>query len=148
MPQLPVAVRVLAGLTILVVAACDATAATDGTTPEPTSPAELAGTSWTLVSVGGAPVVESAGAGLNFDAGGGVSGSTGCNSASGSFSVDGPALTFGPLATTRMACEELLMAQEAAVLQALAGVDAWEIDDDGRLHLTGVSELVLEPSAA
>jgi heat shock protein HslJ len=138
----------LAGLTILVVAACDSTGATEGTTPEPTSAADLAGTSWTLVSVGDAPVVEGSGAGLTFDAGGNISGSTGCNQASGAYAVDGAALTFGPLATTRMACEDNLMAQESAVLEAFAGVSGWEIDGEGRLHLTGGTELVLEPTAS
>ena len=65
---------------------------------------------------------------------------------SGTYATDGAALTFGPMATTRMACEESLMTQETAVLEALAGVSGWEIDADGRLHLTGGTELVLQPS--
>ena len=65
---------------------------------------------------------------------------------SGRYATDGAALTFGTMATTRMACEETLMAQEAAVLEALAGVTGWEIDADGLLHLTGGTELVLQPS--
>ena len=38
------------------------------------------------------------------------------------------------------------MVQEAAVLEALAGVSGWEIDADGMLHLTGGTELVFQPS--
>jgi putative lipoprotein len=149
MPTFPTSIRVLAGLTMLVVAACDSTGSTQGTTPEPPSAAaDLAGTSWTIVSVGGAPVVEGSGADLTFDAAGSVSGSTGCNSVSGTYALDGTSLTFGPLATTRMACEEALMTQETAVLDALAAVEGWEVDADGNLHLTGGTELVLEPSAA
>jgi heat shock protein HslJ len=149
MPTISASVRVLAGLTILVLAACDSSGSTEGTTPEPASAAaDLAGTSWTLVRVGANPVVEGSGARLAFDNAGNVSGSTGCNSVSGTYALDGPSLTFGPLATTRMACEEALMAQETAVLEALARVDGWEIDADSRLHLTGGTELVLEPSAA
>ena len=150
MPTIPTSIRVLAGLTILALAACDATGSTQGTTPEPASAAaDLAGTSWTLVSVGGAPVVEGGvGARLAFDTAGSVSGSTGCNSVSGMYALDGTSLTIGPLATTRMACEDALMTQEAAVLDALAGVEGWELDADGRLHLTGGTELVLEPTAA
>jgi heat shock protein HslJ len=45
-----------------------------------------------------------------------------------------------------MACEQSLMTQETAVLDALAAVSGWEIDSDGRLHLTGGTELVLQPS--
>ena len=136
----------LAGLAILVVAACDSTGSGTNATPEPTSAADLAGTSWTLVSIGGTPVVEGSGPHLTFGVDGKASGSTGCNSFSGSYATDGAALTFGPLATTRMACEENLMAQETAVLEALAGVPGWEIDADGLLHLTGGTELVLQPS--
>ena len=146
MPTITAGIRVLAGLAILVVAACDSTGSGTNATPEPTSAADLAGTSWTLVSIGGAPVVEGSGPHLTFDTGGKASGSTGCNSFSGTYAVDGTALTIGGLATTRMACEENLMVQEAAVLEALAGVSGWEIDADGLLHLTGGTELVFQPS--
>jgi heat shock protein HslJ len=146
MPTISAGIRVLAGLAILVVTACDSTGSGANTTPEPTSAADLAGTAWTLVSIGGAPVVEGSGPHLTFGADGNASGSTGCNSMSGSYATDGAALTFGPMATTRMACEGALMAQEAQVLEALAAVSGWEIDADGLLHLTGETELVFQPS--
>ena len=146
MPTIAAGIRVLAGLAILVVAACDSTGSGTNVTPEPTSALDLAGTSWTLVSVGGAQVVEASAANLAFAVDGSASGSTGCNNFNGPYTVDGAAMTFGPLATTRMACEENLMVQEAAVLEALAGVSGWEIDADGTLHLTGGTELVLQPS--
>ena len=146
MPTITAAIRVLAGLAILVVAACDSTGSGTNTTPEPTSAADLAGTSWTLVSIGGTPVVEASGPHITFGANGDANGSTGCNSFSGSYATDGAALTFGPMATTRMACGEDLMAQEAQALEALAAVSGWEIDADGRLHLTGGTEFVLQPS--
>jgi len=146
MPTLTAAIRVLAGLAILVVAACDSTGSGANTTPEPTSPADLAGTAWTLVSIGDTPAIEGAGARLSFDSGGNVSGSTGCNSISGSYALDGSALTFGPLATTRMACEDALMVQEVAVLEALSGVSGWGVDAYEMLHLTGDTELVFAAS--
>jgi heat shock protein HslJ len=146
MPNIPASIRVLAGLTILVVAACDSTGSNSNATPEPTSAVDLAGTSWTLVSIGGSPVVEASGPHIAFGVDGNASGSTGCNSFSGTYAVDGAAVTFGQLATTRMACQEDLMAQETAVLEALAGITGWEIDADGLLHLTGGTELVLQPS--
>ena len=146
MPTITAGIRMLAGLVILIVAACDSTGSGANTTPEPTSAADLAGTSWTLVSIGGTPVVEGSGPHLTFGADGNASGSTGCNSMTGTYATDGAALTFGPMATTRMACEGDLMAQEAEVLEALAAISGWEIDADGRLHLTGGTELVLQPS--
>ena len=149
MPKLPVAVRVLAGLTILVVAACDATGATDGTTPEPTSAIDLVGTSWTLVSVGENAPVEGADAWLGFGANGEITGSTGCNNLIGGYAVDGTALTFSTIGTTRMACPgDDLMAQDASVPEALDNVTGWEVDADGQLHLTGATELVFEPRSA
>ena len=142
MPTVNAAIRVVAGLAIFVVAACDSTGPGANPTPEPTAAADLAGTSWTLVSIGATPAIVGAGASLTFDPSGNVSGSTGCNSFSGSYALDGSALTFGPLATTRMACEEASMAQEASVLEALAGVSGWGVDAYEMLHLTGDTELV------
>jgi heat shock protein HslJ len=40
-----------------------------------------------------------------------------------------------------MACEEPLMAQESAVLEALTAVSGWEVDDFEMLHLTGGTDL-------
>lgn len=149
MPKFPVAVGVLAGLAILVGSACDATGATDGTTPEPTTTIDLAGTAWTLVSVGANAPVEGADAWLAFGANGEITGSTGCNNLIGSYAVDGTALSFSTMGTTRMACPgDDLMAQDASVPQALENVTGWEVDADGRLHLTGATELVLESRAA
>ena len=41
-----------------------------------------------------------------------------------------------------MACEDALMAQEAAVLEALSGVSGWGVDAHEMLHHTGDTELV------
>ena len=48
-----------------------------------------------------------------------VFGSTGCNSFSGPYAVDGDQLTVGALGLTMMACEDALMAQESQFLAAL-----------------------------
>lgn len=50
-----------------------------------------------------------------------VSGSSGCNTYNGSYTLDGDALKIGPLATTRMACDPAAtMDQETQFLAALA----------------------------
>jgi heat shock protein HslJ len=54
-----------------------------------------------------------------FTADGQVGGNAGCNSFSGTYKLDGTALTVGPLATTMKACEQKTMDQEAAFLAAL-----------------------------
>jgi len=137
------------GLVVLALSAsaCDATGSAASGSPEPTPPTDLSGTNWVLVSVGGANVAESPPAGLAFETGARVSGSTGCNSFGGTFSIDGSSLAFGPLATTKRGCERPLMDQERAVLDGLAGAAGWAVDDAGRLHLTGATELVFAPVA-
>lgn len=50
-----------------------------------------------------------------------LSGTAGCNRAMGRVTTTGTAVTFGPLATTRMLCDAPRMAQEAALLKALSG---------------------------
>jgi heat shock protein HslJ len=57
-----------------------------------------------------------------------VSGSAGCNRFWASYTTDGDSISFGPAATTRMACEEPLMTQEQAFLAALASAVTWRID--------------------
>jgi heat shock protein HslJ len=132
----------------IVVAACDAVGASpEGETPEPVASAGLESRSWTIQSIGPITLPPDAGATLSVEPDGTVSGETGCNRYTGGVSVDGASLTFGPLATTRMACEPALQEQERAVLDALAGVTGWALDGDGRLHLTGSTELVLAPAA-
>ena len=48
-----------------------------------------------------------------------VAGSSGCNTYSGSYKLDGTNVTIGPLASTQMACDQAVMDQEAAFLTAL-----------------------------
>ena len=63
-----------------------------------------------------------------------ISGSGGCNRLTGSATITGPSITFGPMASTRMACAPAVMAQERSFLDALAIVRAFHIED-GRLVL-------------
>jgi len=57
-----------------------------------------------------------------------VSGSAGCNRFWASYTTDGDSISFGPAATTRMACEEPLMTQEREFLAALVSAVTWRID--------------------
>ncbi len=56
-----------------------------------------------------------------------VSGSSGCNSFQGTFTVAENALTIQPLATTRRACEETVMVQEQQFLRAIQSAATWKI---------------------
>jgi heat shock protein HslJ len=51
-----------------------------------------------------------------------VGGSAGCNTFDGPYTTNGTVAVIGPLATTRMACAEDVMAQESSFLAALQGV--------------------------
>jgi heat shock protein HslJ len=78
---------------------------------------------------------------IEFRADGTMSGFAGCNTFNGSYTTDGAALTFGPVATTKMACERPGSAVEADYLNALAGVTGWAVEPDGRLRLDGAVPL-------
>jgi heat shock protein HslJ len=96
------------------------------------SAASLEGPTWTLESfaVGGGqqPVPEGVEATVTF-ADGTVQGNSGCNSFSGSYEVSGDRLTFGPLASTMMACESPQSDVEAVVLSALEATASFGIQD-------------------
>ncbi len=72
-----------------------------------------------LPSAGGTPT-------LQFGADGSASGTDGCNRFSTSFTQEGNSLTFGPVASTMMACAEPSMTQAAEFQTALAGVTGFQ----------------------
>ena len=112
---------------------------TDEPTTEPTDEPSvedniLDGTTWSLLHtiVGGdaaVPVPANIIAWMNF-ADGTVSGESGCNLFSGSATIDGSSLSFGPLAGTRMACEDDLMAFESEFLNLLSQVAGYTLSED------------------
>ena len=76
-----------------------------------------------------------------------VSGSSGCNTFSGSFALDGTSVTIGPLASTRMACDQAVMDQEAAFLTALQTPSTLE-QSGANVSLrdsTGATQVTLAP---
>jgi heat shock protein HslJ len=76
----------------------------------------LQGTTWELVKMGDALPVAGTTVTIMFEDGT-ASGSAGCNSYSGGYSLDGDSLAFGEIASTLMACMEPgVMEQESAYL--------------------------------
>jgi heat shock protein HslJ len=76
---------------------------------------------------------------LDLEPGGRVTGNATCNRYVGAYAVDGEAISFDPLATTRMACPtDALAEQERAYLAALAAAAAWSVSG-GRLELRDAS---------
>ncbi len=98
-------------------------------TPEPLP---LAGTTWILSSIASGDAVTSVISGteitLVFSTDSTVSGSAGCNGFNGRYTTAADALSFSPLATTRMACKKYVMAQEHVFLDAMSRVRSYAID--------------------
>ena len=88
----------------------------------------LEGSEWVPVEVAGAPVPEESPAMLQFGAEGRVAGNGGCNRFAGTFTVGEGAISFGPMAVTRMMCPPPMMALERAFLDALAASVAYVRD--------------------
>lgn len=81
------------------------------TSQPPTPDAPLAATEWTVdgltdgATVSSLPAEVAGKARFTLGADGAASGSLGCNRFGAKATVDGPSVTFGPLTTTRIACE-------------------------------------------
>ena len=71
-----------------------------------------------------------------------VSGVGPCNSYGGPFTIDGDAVTIGPLAATLVGCEQALMDAQDDFTQALEAVDRLDLPD-GRLVLSGPDDVHL-----
>jgi heat shock protein HslJ len=111
--------------------------ATDRTVAQPDRP--LAGTTWVVDGLMADQMVSSVEAGVTATlvfADGRVSVDAGCNTGGGPAELGDTAITFGPVVTTKMACDGAAMAVERHVLQVLQGDVAWAIDGDS-LTLTG-----------
>lgn len=108
-----VAAMILMALIATLLTAC----ASGSLGPGPTS---LLLTHWEADDIGGQPVLSGDPPTLRFtDDKGQVNGYAGCNRFFGTATINGDRLSFGPLATTRMACGEQRDAQEHRFLQAL-----------------------------
>lgn len=90
----------------------------------------LEGEPWVLTGFGAGAGVELSDVLVDarFQAGQ-VSGSSGCNTYAGTYESSGDALTFGPLATTRMACPPPASDVETAYLAALSMTTSYAIRD-------------------
>lgn len=143
-------VLVLAMALVAAVAACapggaePAGSASPAAEPRSVAPEQVAG-SWQLIEIGSAAIDAIAIATLDVDDTGAASGSAGCNRFWGSVLVSADEIRFGPLATTKMACEEAINALEARYLAALSAARTWTIDPDGNLVIEGGDRLVYQP---
>ena len=89
----------------------------------------LEGTSWELVNIQKHLVADGITITATFQDGA-VSGSSGCNSYSGSYETDGKEISFGPLASTLMACmdPDNVMEQESQFLAWLQEAQSFSVN--------------------
>lgn len=97
----------------------------------------LPGTTWILVEIGGTADLARIVPTLDLGPDGSASGSGGCNTFSATFAIDGDALTFGAIGSTKMGCGRPAAAVENAYLSVLQATTGWSMDADGRLILEG-----------
>lgn len=107
----------------------DRTRAAEGpATPQPAAPVGR----WLAEDIGGGGVLDRVQTTLEIAADGRVSGSGGCNRYTGAAKFSGPAMSIGPVASTRMACTPAAMDQEAKFFKVLERAKAWRIDPTRR----------------
>jgi heat shock protein HslJ len=105
---------------------------------------------WIVISVQDTPVSTSVVPTLSLTNEGVVSGETGCNGYGGTYTTDGNGIVFAGVTATLVACEdEAIMAQEAALLEALQTTSLYILESD-TLTLTdeaGTALMVLSRDA-
>jgi heat shock protein HslJ len=97
-------------------------------------PSPLAETTWDVATIAGVAALADATPAITFGGGGRVTGTTGANRFTGSWTLVGDELTFGPLATTRRSGTPAVMEQQQRLLHVL--------QRPSRIHLEG-PDLVL-----
>ncbi len=136
-PGRRVALAVVALAISLTAAACGSSAATPS--PLPSGPLDLNNTAWLLLKYlspdGTSATVPAAVTPTLTFADGTASGSGGCNTFTASYTLEGDVLDMGPIASTKIACEEPILGVETAYFAALDVVDRAAILDDGELQL-------------
>ncbi|MDK3072964.1 META domain-containing protein [Sedimentitalea sp. JM2-8] len=101
---------------------------------------EITGGVWRVEDINGRGTVDNAMTSLEFTPDGRVSGRGGCNQYTGSYTREGDTLTFGPLASTQMACVPALGDQEQKFFQVLSGPVTVSFDATGAMTLTNAGD--------
>jgi heat shock protein HslJ len=94
---------------------------------QPSSGGDLTGQVWALSELKGKSLATGTGISAQFTSTNKVSGSAGCNRYSGSYTVSGSSITFSSIASTMMACDTLVMAQESTYLNALGEAKTYTV---------------------
>jgi heat shock protein HslJ len=84
--------------------------------------------SWLAEDIGGRGVIDDLQTTLEIRGDGAYGGMAGCNHFTGTFSLSGAAITFGPAAATRKMCVPAVMDQERKFFEALKAELTWRIE--------------------
>jgi heat shock protein HslJ len=95
----------------------------------------LQGREWSVVEIGGAPLIAGSTVTLDFAPDGRLSGQASCNRFTSAYALSGEGLAISNVAGTRMMCDAALMDQERRFLDAFGGVQNFSIAADGALLL-------------
>lgn len=95
---------------------------------------KIEGREWRVQNVNGLPVTGERALTLRLQ-GKVASGSSGCNSFTGSYKIKSERIEFGPLAGTRKACAPAVMEQEARYLSILAAARSYTRYGNGSLSI-------------
>ena len=98
--------------------------------PPPETPNPLLDVLWTVTGIGGDPIIAGTVVTFSIAADHRAGGNGGCNNYFTEASFEGPPLSFGPIAGTRMACDPAIMAQEALFFAALSATVGYELARD------------------
>ena len=91
---------------------------------------------FSALNVNGAPVTSDKPLTLRLEKEGRASGHGGCNSFSTSYTLEsGERITFGPIASTRMACAPEVMEQETRYFAILAAAESYSVYGSGSLSI-------------
>ena len=108
----------------------------------------LEGTMWNVTGSISADAVSSVPEGASITINGDtVEVNTGCNTGSGSATVEGDTITFGPIATTKKACDEAINDLESQVLTVLDGEVTYDIQASSLTLMNGDEGLQLTASS-
>ena len=93
----------------------------------------LLGDEWIVEDIGNKGIIDFSRVTINFSEDGRIHGLAGCNQYSGSYQLGGELLSVGLLISTRRACPEGLMNQEAFFLELLQLATGFDFDENGAL---------------
>jgi putative lipoprotein len=94
---------------------------------------DLIGGTWVAEDIDGAGVIDNAQSTVQFSSDGRISGRGACNSYGGTVDLKGAQIIIGELLSTKMACPEAVMDQEARFMAALQATRTYRMEEGNEL---------------